>query len=299
MKETKPLVSVIMPVYNAEKYLAEAVESILSQTYKNFEFIITDDASTDESWKILKKYAAQDKRIKLFRNSRNLGISATVREIINKSRGIFIARMDADDIAMPQRLETQINYLQRHKKTVAIGGQCIIIDKDGNNIGVKKFPTKFKDVYNYIFQFVPVQQPTLMIAGKRLPIDFEYYVDGMNTAEEVELIFKLFSHGKVENLPETVLKYRLHESNTSLINIKNTFMLTLYTRIKSIFKYGYRPSVKVVFISLIETFVVLLLPQKVSLKIYKQIRTGITTQNTLSSIFSKISYLKFEKEVQK
>src|SRR3989344_7971206 len=162
MNKKLPLVSIVMPVYNAGDFLVEAVKSILNQTYKNFEFIIVDDASTDSSYSILKQYARKDKRIKLFNNTKNKGISISVKLAISKAKGEFIARMDADDISFPQRLEKQVEYLQKHLQTVAIGTQCLLIDKNGEIIGEKKFPQEFKDIYKYIYQFVPVQQPTLM-----------------------------------------------------------------------------------------------------------------------------------------
>ena len=261
-----------MPVYNAGSFLVEAIESILSQTYKNFEFIIVDDCSTDNSWSILRNYAKKDSRIRLFRNTKNLGVSETAQKAIAKARGEFLARMDADDIASPSRLETQLNYLLAHPETVAVGGQCLVIDKDGQVIGEKKFPLSFEEIYSYIFKFIPVQQPTLMIAKGRLPKDFKFYRDGMNTAEEVELFFKLFQYGKVENLPEFVLKYRLHNNNTSLKNLKKTYLLTFYSRIGAVFQYGYRPSWDGLITTLLEAILVLLLPKQWTLALYKKVR---------------------------
>jgi glycosyltransferase involved in cell wall biosynthesis len=271
-QKNKTLVSVVMPVYNAEKYLATAINSILSQSYRNIEFIIVDDASTDKSYKIAGKYAEKDKRIKLFRNEKNMGISITAKRAIDQATGNYIARMDADDIALPERLSKQIKYLSRHTKTVAVGGQCLLIDKDGAVTGQKTFPTKFEDIYKYIFQFVPLQQPTLMIARKRLPKNFVYYRDGMNTAEEIELIFKLFMHGKVENLPDFLLMYRVHSGNTSFINIKKTFFLTMISRIQAIFEYGYKPTLSGVMVTFMQTMMVLFLSQKTIYWLYGMTR---------------------------
>lgn len=264
----QPLVSVVMPVYNASDYLEKAIESILNQTYQKFEFIIVDDASTDNSWKILKKFKKKDKRIKLFRNEKNLGVSQTAKLAIEKSKGSFLARMDADDIAHPKRLEKQIKFLLKNPKTVAVGSQCYLINSEGKKIGQKLFPTKFEDIYKYIFTFIPVQQPTLMINKSKLPKDFEFYHDGMNTAEEVELLFKLFLYGKVENLNEKLHYYRLHDRNTSFQNLKKTFLLTLLSRIKAITKYSYRPPVIGVIATFIQTVLILILPNNFILNIY-------------------------------
>jgi len=271
-KNLQPFVSVVMPVYNAGDFLVEAIESILKQTYKNFEFIIVDDASTDNSWKILKKYRKKDKRIRIYKIEENVGVSQTVKFAIEKSNGNFLARMDADDIAHPQRLEKEVNYLLKNSQTVAVGTQCLLINKDGKTIGKKIFPTKFEDIYRYIFTFIPVQQPTLMINKTKLPKDFEYYYDSMDTAEEMELLFKLFQYGKVENINEKLHYYRLHDKNTSLINLKKTFLLTLLSRIKAIFKYKYSPTLSGFLFTLAQSVLILLLPSQWILFLYKKIR---------------------------
>lgn len=274
-KTSQPLVSVVMPAYNAGVFLVESIESILNQTYPNIEFIIVDDASTDSTAKILRNYKAKYKQITVMRNKKNEGVSSTVRKAIEKAKGEYIARMDADDIALPNRIERQVSYLESHPKTVAVGGQCLLIDKNGTMIGRKTFPTKFEDIYRYSYQFVPIQQPTLMIARKRLPEDFAYYIDGMNTAEEVELFFKLFQYGKVENLPDWVLLYRMHDKNTSFINIRKTFFLTLLARIKAVYAYNYKPNMKGITITAMQTIIVFLLPQKITLLVYKALRNMI------------------------
>jgi len=286
MKHTyvhQPLISVVMPVYNAGEFLVESVQSILNQTYQKFEFIIVDDASTDHSWAILKKFAKKDKRITLLRNDINLGVSLTVKKAIAAAKGTYLARMDADDVSYPARLEKQLAYLQNHTKTVVVGTQCDVIDKDGRIIGAKRFPMHHKAIYEYIFSFIPLQQPSLMIACRRLPKNFDYYVDGLNTAEEVDLIFKLFRYGNVENLSETLLCYRLHGKNTSLLDVKKTFLLTLLSRMKAIVVYAYRPSVRGLLMTLTETVIVLLLPKKLTLWLYANLKHIFIKDTPISS----------------
>lgn len=275
----KPLVSVVMPVYNAGRFLSESVKSILAQTYRDFEFIIVDDASEDSSWQIIQDLARKNKQIKIHRNPQNLGVSETVKKAISLAKGEFLARMDADDIALPQRIERQVDYLINHKETVAVGGQCLLINKNGDVIGEKTFPTSFSDIYKYIWKFIPLQQPTLMIAKNRLPKKFKYYRDGMDTAEEVELLFKLFQYGKVENLPDTMLMYRLHDKNTSLRDIRKTFLLTLLARIRGVFFYGYKPTPSGIITTLLQTCVAILLPRKPTLFLYKRLRKIGVSQN--------------------
>lgn len=270
--KNKKLISVVMPVYNAGDFLVDSIESILRQTHKNFEFVIVDDHSKDESWKIIQKYKKLDKRIKAYRNTKNLGVSHTVNRAIKMSRGEYIARMDADDISYDNRLKKQYQYLKKNKDTVAIGTQCILIDKNNKIIGKKTFPTKAKDIYEYIFTFVPVQQPSMMINRNKLPKKFEFYIDGMNTAEEIELFFKLFKYGKVKNLKDYLLMYRLHDNNSSLKDLKKTFLLTLISRLKSIVVYKYKPSFANLVTTICQTVIVLLLPKEITLWIYAKIR---------------------------
>jgi glycosyltransferase involved in cell wall biosynthesis len=236
------------------------------------ELVVIDDGSTDNTYKIAKEFARKDARVRVFTNKTHMGISYTANRGILKTKGQFLARMDADDIALPDRLKKQVAYLAKHKKTVAIGGFCYIINKTGKVIGRKTFPTSFEEIYHYIFRFIPVQQGTLMIARFRLPKNFQFYEDGMNTAEEVELFFKLFQHGRVENMPDYLLAYRMHDSNTSFANLRATFLLTLIARIKAIYRYGYTPELSGALMTGIQTITVLLLPKKITLMLYKSLR---------------------------
>lgn len=275
----KPIISVVLPVYNSKPYLEDCLESIFAQTFKDFEVIAVDDASTDGSYGILLKYAKRFKNMQVFRNNENKGVSETAKKAIAHSRGDYLARMDADDICAPDRLEKQLKFLRKNKKTVAVGGQCLIIDENNNVIGKKTFPTDFESIYKYIFEFIAVQQPTLMIARNKLPKNFVYYVDGMNTAEEVELFFKLFLYGQVENLPDIVLMYRRHSNNTSMNNIKKTFMLTLIARIKAIYRYNYKPTTRGIIITFLQALLVMSLPKGVILLIYRILRDGSPSGN--------------------
>lgn len=261
-----------MPVYNGSCFVEKAIESILNQTYERFEFIIIDDASTDSTWGILERFARRDKRVRLLQNDRRVGISESMKKAIRKARGSFLARMDADDIAYTRRLKKQVAYLTRHPETVAVGGQCAVVNEKGTIIGRKTFPTQYQDVYRYIFRLVPLQQPTLMINRRRLPKTFSFYVDGQDTAEELELLFKLFRYGKVENLSDTVLKYRLHEHNTSLQSIKKTFRQTVQSRFKAVTRHGYQPSLAGVAVTLLEALLVSILPEAILRELFFYLR---------------------------
>lgn len=271
-KDKLPLISVVMPVWNAGSFLVPAIESILNQTYQSFEFIIVDDASTDGSCQTLQKYARSDKRITLLRNDHNCGVSITVKKAISYAKGKYLARMDADDVSHLDRLEKQLLFLKSHPQVVAVGGQCRVINAEGVVIGHKQFPLTFEEIYRYIFTLIPIQQPSVMISRSRLPKDFVYYVDGMNTAEEVELIFKLFRHGQVVNMPDTLLDYRWHRGNLSLKSVRTTFFLTLLSRIKAVVVYGYRPTLSGIATTIAETIAVILLPKPLVVWLYRRSR---------------------------
>ena len=130
-----PAVTALMPVYNAERYVAEAIESILAQTFGDFEFLIVDDGSTDRSRSILEGFAARDARIRLISRP-NTGIVGALNEGLAAARGELVARMDADDVAMPERFERQVRYLDDHPECVVVGSRVTVIDPDGDPLTV-------------------------------------------------------------------------------------------------------------------------------------------------------------------
>lgn len=140
----KPKISVIMSVYNGMPYLKEAVQSILKQTFKDFEFIVVNDASTDDSWQYLK--GLNDKRIKLIINEKNLGLATSLNDGIKIAKGNFIARMDADDVSKPDRLEVQYKFLTKNPEIDLCGSWADIIDEKGKIVAEKKYPVKNLDI---------------------------------------------------------------------------------------------------------------------------------------------------------
>jgi len=274
MKVTNgPLVSVVMPVKNAGYFLAEAINSILNQTYKNLELVVVNDASSDNTGGILS--SVTDKRLKIFNNKACLGVTKSASIAISKARGKFIARMDGDDIAFADRITEQVQFLLKNKKVIAVGGQCDLINSDGVKIGEKRFPTQPDEVKRMIFTSIPVQQPALMVNKNLLPDDFVWYDENYSSAEELELLFKLFEFGEVRNLKSFLLKYRIHKGNTSLKNPKKTFFLTVRTRIAAIFRYSYRPTFGGVAMTVMELIFVSVIPGAWIYPIYSRIR-GMT-----------------------
>jgi len=210
----RPLISVIMPVYNSEKYLAKAIESILNQTYRNFEFIIINDGSTDNSFEIIKKYAKRDERIILIDRKENKGLVYSLIEGINQARGEFIARMDADDVSLPKRFERQMEYMIKNNLDVC--GSFIQFLRKGIKERIIAFPIKHNDI-KYTLLFVNTfSHPTMMF--KREVFQKVNYSSDYESAEDYKLWCDILLNTdfKVGNVPEVLLYYRKYGSQGSI-----------------------------------------------------------------------------------
>lgn len=258
----KPLVSVIMPVYNAGDFLRQTIKSILDQSYTNFEILAVDDGSTDDSYEILQGFAKGDKRVRVFSYKYNRGLSFAANLAIKKAKGDFIARFDADDLMPKDRLGKQVNYLTANKDILAVGGQCLLIDDNDKIIGEKKFPLTDHEIKESGFYLMSLQAGSMMINRKKLPENFTYYNSKYRYAEDHELLFKLFQYGKVANLPDVLLFYRQHESNSiKQVNSKSVFKSICAIRFNAI-KRGYQPSIRSFTICLLQLIIVNLIPEK-------------------------------------
>jgi glycosyltransferase involved in cell wall biosynthesis len=204
-----PLVSVIMPVYNAEKFIKETIDSILIQSLEDFEFIIVDDASTDTSVDIIKSY--KDTRIRFFQNEKNIGYVATLNKMINLATGEFIARQDNDDISHPDRLKTQVFFLMKNKNIGVCGSYVRYI---GKKRGLLKRPARDKDIRGYLLFFCPMVHPSVMIR-KSLFDQGIRYDEALIPAEDYNLWFDVSQKMELSNIPKVLLYYRIHENNVS------------------------------------------------------------------------------------
>jgi glycosyltransferase involved in cell wall biosynthesis len=209
-----PAISVILPVYNAEKYIAEAIQSVLAQTFTNFELILINDGSTDGSLKILEHYAQKDTRCIVF-SWENRGIVASGNHGVHLAKGDIICRMDADDISMPQRFEKQYEYLNAHPECVAVGSNALLIDTEGMPIVTWNYPTDHEEidrqhlmgsVGSCICNPSAAIRKSSMLAVGSYRAEFEY-------AEDYDLFLRLAEVGKLANLPEMLLKYRQHPAS--------------------------------------------------------------------------------------
>lgn len=213
-----PVVTVLMPVYNSERFLGQAIESILNQTFYDFEFLIIDDGSTDNSNKIIKHYASKDPRIKLLENTTNSGIVKSLNTGLQVARGEFIARMDSDDISFPNRLARQLNYLQVHSNIGVLGCAARIIDEDGIPHQTIRFPTD-PGVINWSLCFMdPIIHPSVMMR-KDIIIKHDGYSSDLLHSEDFELWQRLCWNTDLSNLREILFYLRRYDTNITKIHL--------------------------------------------------------------------------------
>jgi glycosyltransferase involved in cell wall biosynthesis len=209
-----PAISVLMPVYNAEKYIESAVDSILNQTFTDFEFIIINDGSTDSTFKILEKYAMNDERIRLI-SRENKGLVETLNEGINLARAPLLARMDADDVSLPNRLELQKSFLDEHPDVMCLGGKVELIDAKGRCIGFSLQGVTHEELELIALQGVtPFCHPSVLM-NKQAVMNAGGYKSEHYPAEDFGLFLSLCLSAKVASLEEIVLLYRVHDEAIS------------------------------------------------------------------------------------
>ncbi|MBT0549990.1 glycosyltransferase family 2 protein [Riemerella anatipestifer] len=208
MSVSFPTISVVMSVYNAEEYLEESIDSILNQTYSNFEFIIIDDCSTDSSFAILEEYATKDSRIKLLQKKENKGTQGFIENLnwgLEEARGKYIARMDADDISHPTRFEQQVDFLDNNPNVFIIGAQLDLINEKNEIIGEKLASTDNEEIQERMLKTIQLFHPVIMFRNEGLR-----YRDKVWYCEDYELYLRLMSkQKKMANLPIKLLKYRV------------------------------------------------------------------------------------------
>lgn len=209
-----PTVSVIMPVYNGEKYLKKALKSIQDQTLTDFEFIILDDASTDSTRTIVEEFAQRDTRIRLCHNEKNLGLTEILNRGLELARGEYIARMDQDDISLPGRLGAQVKYLNEHPKTDVLGTAFTLIDEQENHVQDIRFPKEHDLIRWFLCFYNPIVHPSVMMRRSTI-INHKGYDTSIMHAEDYDLWWRVGFDGKLENLESIHILLRKHSSQVS------------------------------------------------------------------------------------
>ncbi len=207
-------VSVLMPTFNQQKYLRAAIESILMQTYPDFELLIIDDGSTDSTPEILGEYAIKDKRVRVI-SRENKGLCASLNELLAMAQGQFIARMDSDDISLCGRFASQVQFLQDHPEVVCVGGHIQLINEAGRMYGRVMYPIEDGEIQSAALAARPsIAHPCFMMRRESV-VAIGGYDAAQFPAEDLDLILRLGEIGKLANLDEVILRYRGHLKSIS------------------------------------------------------------------------------------
>lgn len=236
---TKPLVSVVMPVYNTKQWVWEAIESILNQTFKEFEFIIVDDWSTDWSYEICEEYARKDKRIRLYRNEKNSWISYTRNRLLSLATTDYIATQDSDDVSTKDRLKLEYEFLSKHEDYWVVSWDNEIMDEDWNKIWYRKYSD---NIPNVILKKSPVSGATTMYRKKYLD-KLWWYEEWLNYWEDYDVWLKFYLNWyKIKNIDKNFYKVRLRKGQTKSDKLKQTLRNTIKLQKKYV-KLWIKPSI--------------------------------------------------------
>lgn len=208
-----PKVSVLLPVYNAERYLETAIRSILEQSFSDFELIAVDDGSTDRSGAILDRLAIEDERIVVLRQD-NTGVTRALNAGLAMARGEYVARMDADDIARPDRFARQVAELEARPDVVVLGTQFRLIDPDGRPLKPMAVPLHHADLDTRLFerQELSICHPSAMMRASALKA-VGGYDESFSSAQDVDLFLRLAEVGELANLENELMSYRIHTAS--------------------------------------------------------------------------------------
>jgi len=237
-----PKVSIIIATFNREDFIVETIESVKKQTLTNWEMIIIDDASTDNTERVVKKFIGGDSRIKYFKNATNLGISKSRNRGLSLATGTYIAPLDSDDIWLDiDKLKKQVEFLDMNPDYALIGGGIMYIDKDSKPIRKTLYPIYDSVIRNIILQFNPFPHSTVMFR-KEVALKVGGYGEEYKTCEDYDLWMKIGIKNKFTNIPKVLAGYRVHGGNITR-NKRLSVAATVLEIVKKYKKYYKRPYV--------------------------------------------------------
>lgn len=268
----KPLVSVILPVYNAKQYLAEAIESVLSQTLKDFELILINDASTDNTLAITNSFKKRDRRIRVINNKKNLQMAESLNLGIREAKADLIARMDQDDISLPERLEIQYKFLQSYPDVAIVGNDISIIDEKGKIIGKRTYPTTSSSLKYIMFRYSPFAHPTVMFR-KLAYQKVKGYDPKTYPCDDIDFWFRLGKQYKFASIPRILFKYRLTIRSSSHNNVLKTEIMGFKIKIRAIKTYGYKPTLFDIIYNIMQFITAWFMPTRQRILLYNFLRS--------------------------
>lgn len=234
----KTIVSVLMPIYNQAEFLKEAIKSVINQSFKDFELLILNDGSNDNSLKIIKSF--KDKRIKIFSCKKRQGLAKSLNFLIKKSKGRYLARMDGDDISKKNRLREQISFLKKNKNVYLVGTWAKLIDDKDREIAVIKKPSDFAQIKEKILNNNPFLHSSLLIR-KSIVEDIGGYNEDLFYSQDYDFVLRVAVKYQCANLPRFLVRLRW------LPNFKKQreqHCAAVKIRLNAIWKYGY-PKIKI------------------------------------------------------
>lgn len=245
MKQSESLVSILLPVCNASRFLEECLESLLRQTHKNIEIIAIDDFSRDDSYRILRNISRLDRRLRVYRNVKRYGVAITLNRAMKKVRGEFIAFMNPHDVSSLHRIRRQLNYLQSNPKTVACGTQTMIVNDAKKKLGKSDFFPSHEQLVHTLVTGRSIQYESLMINRRIIPKDILHFASNKYPFVFSEACIKLAQYGKIDNLNQHLYYHRNIKIGTKLTKSRIAHKATFAGLwVKSIMLYDYRPSLR-------------------------------------------------------
>lgn len=271
-KKVKPLVSIVMSVFNPDKQVRFAIESILNQTLKNFEFIIINDASADKSLAIIRSYMGKDKRIRLINNEHELRLASSLNIGVSLARADFIARMDPDDVSLPERLEEQYLFLKKHPRIAVVGTNILIVNEKGKKIWERKYPTSSKDIKKVMLRYAPFAHPSVMYRKKSFQ-EFGGYNPKMKLCEDIDFWFRIGTKYAFGNIPKMLLRYTLSKTSGTHRNLRETELLGFKIKINAILNLGYKPSLYDIVYNIFQFLSLWFMSAGTRIKLYNALRS--------------------------
>jgi glycosyltransferase involved in cell wall biosynthesis len=229
-----PTISVVMSVFNGEPFLREAVESILAQTFRDFELIIIDDGSTDTTPQILVDYAKRDSRVRVFRQE-NVGRAESLNRGLTLARSSLVARIDADDIALSERFQRQLDFLSSHPEVGLLGAAYVRIRADGRTIDTEKPPLDDAQIRQHMARYNPICHSTVMMR-KELALAVGGYRKLLLDTDDYDLWLRMSERTKIANLEEPVVRYRIHARQVSVGNSNHQTWCVIAARTAAVYR---------------------------------------------------------------
>lgn len=248
MQTDKPLVSILLPVCNGQKYLSEAMESILSQKYENIEVIAVDDCSKDESMKLLRKFREKDKRIRIYKNLNRYGLTVSLNRALTKARGEFISFMPQDARITVQKISRQVSFLLSNPQFAAVGSQSLFINENRKVVGKSEYPIDPSKIEDDLISTNSLLFESFIINKKLLPKDLLRFDDLAYPFLYSTLFMKICKYSKIANLEAHLITFRINtELNKSLTFDLSNFRETLKVRVNAFLEHNYKPSIRSLF----------------------------------------------------